>query len=217
MKKQILQRALCFLLVGCFAVSAVPAFALEQDSQTPIILQTQASEARQAASDVYGSEAASSSSSEAASSSSSEAASSSSSEAAAEDFLSDDGVYDRQFNEANEVFNKTELVGGYDSFQIADGVLKLPSFKTGRFLDADSPSRADGVFTVRFKSDVEVERFGFFVRTNNNSNERVIISYDPAAGDFAGGWYWRSINGGQGIATHPRHGEYSRPPMASAA
>ena len=255
MKKQILQRALCFLLVGCFAVSAVPAFALEQDSQTPIILQTQASEARQAASDVYGSEAASSSSSEAASSSSSEAtssssgeaasspsseaassssseatssssseaassssseaassssseaassssseaASSSSSEAAAEDFLSDDGVYDRQFNEANEVFNKTELVGGYDSFQIADGVLKLPSFKTRRFLDADSPSRADGVFTVRFKSDVEVERFGFFVRTNNNSNERVIISYDPAAGDFAGGWYWRSINGGQGI------------------
>ena len=103
---------------------------------------------------------------------------------------------DAEFNYQNSTF---VALNQDAEITVADGMLKLNNFKTGRFLDADSPKAADGVLTVRFKSDVDVERFGFFVRTNNNTDERVIIAYDPANGDVPAGWTWRGINGGEGM------------------
>ena len=123
-------------------------------------------------------------------------------------------VYRRDFTDDAE-FNyqsSTFVALNQDAeITVADGVLKLNNFQSGRFLDADSPKAADGVLTVRFKSDVEVERFGFFVRTNNNTSERLIIAYDPANGDVPAGWTWRGINGGEGMlceAEAPKAGQW---------
>ncbi len=100
-----------------------------------------------------------------------------------------DSPYEHEFSDG-ETFNITAFVNPNGTRTIADGVLKLTGFSTGRFIDTDSPSSADGVLTTRFKSSVVVERFGFAVRTNNNTTERMMIIYDPEnPGVTSAGWY----------------------------